>query len=70
MGSGNMITLIHFTPKFQGTSIEYHGTSKAHENEMDAWKYNEGQFESNFEMKYHALFARCWNVANANTRGV
>jgi hypothetical protein len=68
-----MITLIHFTPKFQGTSIEYHGTFKAlqptHENEMDARKYNEGQFESNFEMKYHALFARCWNVANANTRG-
>jgi hypothetical protein len=35
-----MITLIHFTPKFQGTSAEYPGTFKAlqpaYENEMDA----------------------------------
>jgi hypothetical protein len=40
MGSGNMITLIHFKPKFQGTFVEYHGTFKAlqlaYENEMDA----------------------------------
>ncbi len=40
-----MITLIHFTPKFQGTSAEDPGTFKAlqpaYENEMDAWKYNE-----------------------------
>ncbi len=45
MGSGNMITLIHFTPEVQGTFIEYHGTFKAlqptYENEMDVRKYNE-----------------------------
>ncbi len=49
-GSGNMITFIHFTPKFQGTSIKYHATFKVlqptYENEMDAWKYNEDSLKA------------------------
>ncbi len=45
-----MITLIHFTPKFQGTFAKYYGTFKAfqlaYENEMDALKYNEDNLKA------------------------
>jgi hypothetical protein len=38
--NGEVGTFIHFTPKFQGTYIKYHGTFKVlqptYENEMDA----------------------------------
>jgi hypothetical protein len=37
-GNGNMMTIIHFTPKFQGTFIKYHGTFKSFATYI--WKWN------------------------------
>jgi hypothetical protein len=45
-----MITLIHFTPKFQGTFAKYCETFKsfqlAYENEMDVLTYSEDNLKA------------------------
>jgi hypothetical protein len=69
-----MITLIHFTPKFQGTLIKYHGTFKVlqptYENEMDVWKYNEDSLIAPLKQGRSCSVCKKLDVVDANNRGL